>query len=582
MASTLPAVVSRAAQLGVLLALVPHAIAQSVPALRVQGDDTLADRGFTAELADGEGLGSAVARLGDVDGDGIDDLGIGSQAAASDFDEAERGRLRILFLAEDGRIDAISPPLRGSAAFGTGGIVDLGERRETVGPKRPHRCLAVGAPAHGAVSILELASDRSGTVLRHTLIEAPVGAPKGFGSGLAWFPNQDGGGTLAIGATGDAGSGPGDVFFVALDAKLAARGAPSSLRHDHGFSATLDAEDGFGVALATGDLDADGLPDLVVGAHGARSLRRNAPSSGTSAFTGACFVLTLDAALRVRGTTRLDPRSAGFNAAAPDNALFGAALAVLGDLDRDGRPELCVGAPGWHDPGLLGHGVVHAVELARDPLTPSQVVIASAQAIHEGVLGGTSGSTFGGVRARIAMLGGFGRALASVPDSDADGHVELFVGAPLTRSAGEALLVDLSPESLTHAHVQRYGNGCAGPGGELTLEATGGLPVVGNDRFALRVTNVPSAATVVLELGFVPATLDLGGFGAPGCALLLEPLASVVHRFGYASVDFAMPIPPIPELADGPALLAQAVLVAPRANALGITTSNALAVGIGR
>ena len=582
MASSLPAVVSRAAQLGLLLAVAPPVFAQAGPALRVQGDDTLADRGFAAALADGEGLGSAVALLGDVDGDGIEDLGIGSQAAASAFDEAEQGRLRILFLGEGGRIDAVSPPLRGSAAFGTGGLVDLGERRETFGPTRPPRCLAVGAPAQGTVSILELAGDRSGTVLRRAEIEAPAGAPKGFGSGLAWFPDRDGGGTLAIGATGDVGSGPGDVFFVALDAELAVRGAPSSLRHDHGLSATIDAEDGFGVALATGDLDADGLPDLVVGAHGARSMARAASRDGSTAFTGACFVLTLDAALRVRGTTRLDPRSAGFTAEAPDNALFGASLAVLGDLDRDGRPELCVGAPGWHDPGFPGHGVVHALELARDPGAASRVVIASVQSIHEGVLGGPTGSSFGGVRARAATLGGFGRALASVPDSDADGHVELLIGAPLTRRAGEVLLVDLSPESLTHAHVQRYGRGCAGSDGELTLEPFGGLPVVGNARFALRVTNVPSAATVLLELGFVPATLDLGGFGAPGCALLLEPLASVVHRFGYASVDFALPIPPIPELADGPALLAQAVLVAPRANALGITTSNALAIGIGR
>ncbi|MBK8179607.1 MAG: FG-GAP repeat protein [Planctomycetes bacterium] len=142
-------------------------------------------------------------------------------------------------------------------------------------------------------------------------------------------------------------------------------------------------ECGFAVC-AVGDLDGDGRTEFAVGSPGARFHGRN---SGV---------------VRVYDGADLTVRYSFFGAEFGER--FGAALAGPGDMDGDGIPELAVGAP---CPRLDRPGYVR-------------------------VLAGRNASvlaTFGGQRTWEQ----FGTALCGAGDTDGDGHADLLVGSPLAR-----------------------------------------------------------------------------------------------------------------------------------------------------
>lgn len=100
---------------------------------------------------------------------------------------------------------------------------------------------------------------------------------------------------------------------------------------------------GFGASIAQiGDLDGDGRPGLAVGAPG---------GGYVELFDGPGFAswAVLNTPLRLA-------------------ALFGHALANLGDIDGDGTTELAIGAPGFQ------HGTGRVLVYSLDPLGPSAVV----------------------------------------------------------------------------------------------------------------------------------------------------------------------------------------------------------------
>lgn len=91
-----------------------------------------------------------------------------------------------------------------------------------------------------------------------------------------------------------------------------------------------------------------------------------------------------------------------------DEAHFGWAVAYLGDLDRDGHPEIAVGAP-WDDDAGANAGALWILSLdpASRPVSTRKLVIAGLSAGDQ-----------------------FGHAVASLGDIDGDGVADLAVGAP--------------------------------------------------------------------------------------------------------------------------------------------------------
>ena len=362
-------------------------------------------------------FGSAVAGLGDLDGDGVADLAVGSPG---DGPFGPPGELWILFLNADGTVKG-QQEISSTAGGFLGPTAGLGASLAPAGDFDGDGTADLFAgdlgqtlPGSGQVWLVLLAAD--GTVKSNSLVAAGLfGA--GYGSGLAALGDLDGNGTteLAVGSNLDAGGGfqTGSVSVLFLDAsgailtsqKLDAPGALAS---------ELESGDRFGTALAPrGDLDGDGVGDLAASAPGD-------DDGGTD--RGAVYLLFLNADGTLKASGKLSATQGGLQPAPGPGVEFGASLATLGDLDGDGVPGLAVGVP---DDGL---GVVWVL-YDGGPGEPAPIVAA-----HQKV-----SNAEGGLGEVIPPGATFGRSIAALGDFDGDGVPDVAVGANLSDEGGASL-----------------------------------------------------------------------------------------------------------------------------------------------
>jgi hypothetical protein len=175
-------------------------------------------------------------------------------------------------------------------------------------------------------------------------------------------------------------------------------------------SAERDA--GFGATLATGDFNGDHCADLAVSAPD------HAPAQPGADGTGAVYLFYgSPAGLRPGGVLGI-----GDLGRTPGSDRFGAAL-TTGDLDRDGRTDLVVGAP-----GLEGGG---GVALFTQGLRRRRLVNPRTPWVGQ----------------RTSETDGFGSALA-IGDFDGGPHRELAVGAPGDggEASGAVTVLDVSAQ----------------------------------------------------------------------------------------------------------------------------------------
>jgi hypothetical protein len=105
--------------------------------------------------------------------------------------------------------------------------------------------------------------------------------------------------------------------------------------------------------------------------------------------------------------------SGGFTGNLDNGDLFGSSLAALGDLDRDGRPDLAVGAA-FDDDGGLNRGAVWNLFLEDLGTVRNHAKVSDTAGGFAGVL---DDNDF------------FGLSVASPGDLDGDGNADLVVGA---------------------------------------------------------------------------------------------------------------------------------------------------------
>ncbi len=236
-----------------------------------------------------------------------------------------------------------------------------------------------------------------------------------------------------IGTSTAAGSGAGEVYLLG--------GGVSGIVDLSVSDAILTGvarNDAFGVALEPGgDLDGDGLSDLLVGASGE-------DSGGSSA--GAAYL--------VSGLTGSGSALGAFADLIGEDAsdLAGGAVAVLGDVDGDGQIDVAIGATG-DDAGGSGAGSVYVV------YGPATGILDLSTA--DAKLIGEAASDRAGV------------ALAAPGDLDEDGLADVLVGADGAGTGGRAYVVsglvgtiDLSDASVvfsTGGTLEGFGTSlCAG------------------------------------------------------------------------------------------------------------------------
>jgi hypothetical protein len=266
-----------------------------------------------------------------------------------------------------------------------------------------------------------------------------------YGSALATGDlDGDGLDDLAVGVPGDDTAGA-DAGAVAVHMGSTSRTWPAASR-----IVGESGGDAFGAVLAVGDLDGDGLAELVVGAPEA--------NDGSAGLTGAfqVYLSGTNLVTTVRGDDGGD--------------LLGFSLAIVGDVDGDGLQDLLVGAPGATRDASL-EGLVQ--------LWPGAT----------GGIGTTTLTTWTGGEADASLGGALGGT-----DVDGDGHVDVLLAAP--GAGGGAGKVSLYPGS---------------PGGTESA-ATWIVSGTGADRYGLAlgpIGDLDGDGAVDVGVGSSSATLDI-------------------------------------------------------------------------
>jgi hypothetical protein len=318
--------------------------------------------GFNGNLNPGDGFGSALADLGDLEGDGVTDVAVG--APGDDEGGTDRGAVWILFMNSDGTVDMQQKI--GDSSGGFDGKLDnddgFGSALAPLGDLNADGVhdLAVGAPGdddggtdRGAVWILFL-DGTTGKVRLSRKVSDTSGGFDGtlndgdrFGSAIAPIGDLDGDGIgdLAVGApyADEKGPGRGELWILFMDRDGRVRSQQKIADGSGGFKGSLNDDDHFGSAVANpGDFDGDGISDLAVGAPGS-------DDGGTD--HGAVWLLFLDEAGKVSSDRQISSTNGNFGGKLDDGDQFGSAVSGIGDLDSNGMPDLAVGAPGDDDGG---------------------------------------------------------------------------------------------------------------------------------------------------------------------------------------------------------------------------------------
>ena len=393
-----------------------------------------------------------------------------------------------------------------------------------------------------------------------------------FGASIAVADNLDGEGPdVVVGASAYCGS---QDAVVLLDGRYGRR------------LATINGQGAcqyFGGEVAAGDLDGDGVSEVIAGAN-----EHSIPGPG---FVQAYKYDNSTNSVSLQWSKH----------AADDRDHYGVGLAVLNDVDADGRDDVAVGASEHEQQS--GRGFVEIVS-------------------------GSGNGQF--VTGRIGRAVGdyFGDSLASLGDVNGDGIPDLAVGAPQIGNSGSGYvgIFSVTSSGLTKLHelagsvdtgfgrlvssarvsnggtvlaicgdstvelhafepgrVENLGPGCAGTVGEPVLAGATGLPPTPGNDYEFRLTNLPEnpAAWLIVglskdEWGSLALPFDLGILGMTGChwrtsGELLQPMAPCTSAPGLCR---SLRVPVL----LGFEFYVQSLVQDPGANPFQLILSNALVV----
>jgi len=265
--------------------------------------------GFSGLLENGDQFGSAVANIGDINGDDINDLAVG--VALDDDGGTDRGAVWILFLNADGTVN-------------------------------DHQKIS---PSEGNLS-------------------ANLDDFDYFGSSVDTMGDLDGNGVndLAVGARGDddGGTDRGAVWILFMNSNGTVSAEQKISDTGGKFDGVLSDGDQFGNALANlGDMNGDGVDELGIGAYG---------SDDGGVNRGAIWILFMRSSGEVISESRISDTAGNFSGLLTDSSQFGSAVAGLGDLDGDGNRDIVTGV-NLDDDGGTNNGATWVLFMSKVEVT---------------------------------------------------------------------------------------------------------------------------------------------------------------------------------------------------------------------
>ena len=209
-----------------------------------------------------------------------------------------------------------------------------------------------GADSAGAVYILFL--NENGTVKTYQKIsnlegnfDVKLDAYDAFGRAIANIGDFDGDGVndIAVGAyhDDDGGINTGAVYILLLNFDGTVKTYQKISNLEGNYDNTIDSGDCWGNAITSiGDFDGDGVSDIAVGAH------KNYTPGVDGKRIGAVYILLLNFDGTVKLSYEISNIKGNFNALS-ENDIFGIDLTNLEDFDGDGVSDIAVGAQGTNN-----------------------------------------------------------------------------------------------------------------------------------------------------------------------------------------------------------------------------------------
>ncbi len=287
------------------------------------------------------------------------------------------------------------------------------------------------AKTTGRVSDFQLINNDEGGKIER------IGGDYGFGGAVANIGDLDDDGIndIAVGAVSndDGGNHKGAVYILFLNADGTVKAEQEINELNGGFQTELTNNDSLGSSIAgIGDLDGDGVEDIVTGAIGDDDVASN---------TGAVYVLFMNTNGTVKAEQKISMLEGGLQSVLRAQDNFGIAAALIGDVDGDGVQDIAVSATGDDDVASDRMGAIYILFLNTDGTVKDEQKI------------GNSDGNFAG---QLHDLHIFGASITSIGDFDNDGTPDIAVGAGRDNDGGYArgavFLLFLNPDGTVKEH----------------------------------------------------------------------------------------------------------------------------------